>query len=161
MNTQIITTKPTSCTCCFSGDTLILMADCSTKRIDEIKIGEWIMSENGDTQQVGCDAQNNVDTYFILKTVEEHEITITGDHPVLTEQGWKQVKALVTGDKIKRAYISAQEEEFEEITSIEVKNEDRIMYNLICEDKPIIANGFVCSDFHMQYKMVLIEKYRK
>lgn len=161
MNTKYTLKTQTPCTCCFSDDTLILMADGTTKRIDEIKIGDWIMSLDGDTQEVECDTDNTVDTYFILKTAKGHEIKITGDHPVLTEQGWKQVKALVIGDKIKRAGCSEKEDEFEEIISIEVKNEERIMYNLICDEKPIIANGFVCSDFHMQYKMVLFEKYKK
>lgn len=161
MNKQILTTPPTSITCCFSSDTLILMADGSTKRINEIKIGDQIMSINEESQEVGCDTENMVEAYFILKTEKEHEITITGDHPVFTDNGWKQVKKLVAGDKLKRGYFTKDETEFEEITSIQVKNEQRIMYNLICDDNPIIANGFVCSDFHMQYKMELIEKYKR
>ena len=161
MKKQILTNTCNTDTCCFSADTLILMADMSQKRVDQIRTGEMIMSIDEEVQEVGCDVENTTDTYAIIKTANEHEITITGDHPVFTEDGWKQVKHLVVGDKLKRAYLLENGAEFEEITSIEWKEEKQTVYNLICEDKPMIANGFICSDFHMQYKLVLCEKYKK
>lgn len=161
MNKQILINPSTSITCCLAADTLILMGDGSHKRIEEIKTGDYILSINEEPQEVGCDTENEVETYFILKTEKERELIITGDHPVFTTKGWQQVKKLVTGDQLRYAYSTETAEEFEEIISIQVKNEKRKMYNLICDDMPLIANGFICSDFHMQYKMELMEKYKK
>lgn len=142
-------------TCCFSKDTCILMADGSTKYIDEVKIGEWVASTEGKVEEVCCDVENEVEEVYLLKTKQGHEIMITGDHPMMTDGDWKQVKELAIGNRLMRLETLGGESAYEELAIIEVIKEKRKMYNLICEDCAIIANGFVCSDFHMQYKMVL------
>lgn len=134
------------------------MADGRQKRVDEVKIGEWVASIDGKTEEVCCDVDNEVEEYFLLKTKEGHQIEITGDHPMMTPDGWKTVKELVVGDRLMRLESLEGEVTFDELTALTLIKEQRKMYNLICEDCAIIANGFVCSDFHMQYKLVLFSQ---
>lgn len=148
-------------TCCFSETTQILMADNTQKYITEIKIGDHIASINGETKEVGCDTQCQVEEYMILKTNQGHEIAITGEHPVLTDTGWKQVMTLVPGDKVACQDNPDGSYWYEEIISLELKKENKEMYNLICDDCAIIANGIVCGDFHVQYKMVMQNRFRR
>lgn len=148
-------------TCCFSETTQILMADGTQKYITEVKIGDSIASINGEVKEVGCDTQNHVGEYIILKTKEGHEFAITGEHPVLTDAGWKLVMTLVPGDRVACQDNPSDSYWYEEIISLEVKKENKEMYNLICDDCAIIANGIVCGDFHVQYKMVMQNRFRK
>lgn len=142
--------------CCFLADTFIRMGDGSEKKITDVRIGDLICTIDGDVQEVGCDTELTVDSYYIVETENRHEIKITGNHPMLTEDGWKKVEVLLVGDKV--VYISKGSNEiiFEKVKLIQMKEEKTTVYNLICEEKPLIVNGFVCSDFHMQYKMELI-----
>ena len=148
-------------TCCFSKTTKILTADSTQKYITDIKIGDFIASTNGETTEVGCDTQSQVEEYIILKTNQGHEIEITGEHPVLTDDGWKQVMALALGDKVACQDSLDDSYWYEEVVSLELKKENREMYNLICDDCAIIANGIVCGDFHVQYKMVMQNRFRR
>ena len=151
----------TSDICCFSETTQILMADSTQKYITDIKIGDLIASINSKTTEVGCDTQSQVEEYIILKTNQGHEIAITGEHPVLTDTGWKQVSALELGDKVACQDKLDENYWYEEVVSLELKKDNREMYNLICDDCAIIANGIVCGDFHIQYKMIMQNQFRR
>ena len=80
--------------CCIYEDTLITLADGSTKRADEIEIGDKIQSYNFDTNEIEIDTI----TQIIQRTREElitinfkdgTNIKLTNDHPLYTELGWK------------------------------------------------------------------------
>jgi len=81
-------TQPT----CLAGETLILMADATEKRIDELKIGDDIVSFNKNT------AMNEPSTIEGIVPVEHYDmidmmvdgvkITCTVDHPFLSDYGW-------------------------------------------------------------------------
>ena len=134
------------------------MADGSLKRVNDVKNGEWVASIDGKTEEVCCDVDNEVEDYFVLQTKAGHQIEITGEHPMMTPDGWKTVKELSVGDSVMRMEVLGGTSTFDEITVLTIVKERRKMYNLICEDCAIIANGFVCSDFHMQYKLVVLSR---
>lgn len=141
-------------TCCFTADTTITMADGTTKPITDIQIGEWVCSLNNEFREVGCNVENETDEYFILKSKQGYELKATGDHPILTNQGWKQMKQILKGDSVVRWDFLSDSRQYDEVTAVELIKEKRMMYNLICDDCAIIANGFVCGDFHIQYKLL-------
>ena len=80
--------------CCIIGDTLIAMADGSQKRIDEIVVGDEILSYNMDTGEVEVDY---VDALIVryreikvtITFTDGTSIKVTNDHPLLTTLGWK------------------------------------------------------------------------
>ena len=147
--------------CCFLADTWIRMADGSEKQITEVKIGDRIFTLGGQIQEVGCDTKQMVESYYLLRTESGHEIKITGNHPILTKDGWKIVKELSLGDSVMYMPRGKITGVFEGVTAHHKIIENVPVFNLICEEKPLIANGFVCSDFHMQYKMELIAQIKR
>lgn len=150
-----------TCTCCFTPSTRIFMADDSQKCIKEVRIGDKIASINGEIKEVGCDVQEEAEEYFVLKTKGGHKLELSGDHPVLTVNGWEQARTLRKGDKVACQDGALTEHYYEEVESLELKEEHSEMYNLICDDCAIIANGIVCGDFHVQFKLQFKMQFRK
>ncbi len=78
---------------CFAPDTLILMADGSSKKIKDIKIGDLVMGydfENGRASDVRVEKTYTVirDHYFVLNS----GLKVTAEHPFYAEEfGWKDV----------------------------------------------------------------------
>ena len=100
---------------CFAAGTPILMADNSFKPIDQLALGDKVLSYNQKEQtyipseitaiHLHKDAHDIVDMYFSSGLV----LTVTSDHPFLTAEGWKAIKPkyentlelLHEGDQIK------------------------------------------------------------
>lgn len=79
--------------CCVTGDSLITMADGSTKQIKDIVAGDKIMSYNFETKQM------EPTTVEVLTKIHRTQIVhvkfadgtmlkITPDHPMFSERGW-------------------------------------------------------------------------
>lgn len=79
--------------CCVSGDSLIAMADGTTKQIKDIVVGDKIMSYNFDTKQM---EPTTVEALTKIHRTQIVHITfadgtmlkITPDHPMFSERGW-------------------------------------------------------------------------
>lgn len=106
--------------CCFTNDTLITMADLSTKEINKIKVGDEILSYNPDTQQ---HETNEVDEVIIrvnrvmykyvlesgkeIRASQDHPFFVVGKgycsmNPQMTMNGYKSltgVQLVSVGDK--------------------------------------------------------------
>ncbi len=145
--------------CCYAPDTLILMADGTLKPVQDIENFEWILSTENEKKEVGCTTEEPAEEYYILKTEEGHEIRVTGEHPMMTDKGWKLVKRLEVGAKLARWNHVTETTKFDTLVSIEQKEYKGMVYNLICDDCAVVANGFVCGDFHVQYQMSVLSCY--
>ena len=80
--------------CCVYEDTLITLADGSTKRADEIVVGDKIQSYNFETGEIEVDTITDIiqRTRSELVTINFKDgtsIKLTNDHPLYTELGWK------------------------------------------------------------------------
>jgi hypothetical protein len=100
--------------CCFSGDTLITMADHSTKTINTIEVGDQILSYNPDTQELETNEVSEIITRVnrvMFEYILENGITIraSDDHPFfvvgkgyaslnpdLTMQGYRSLSDVMT-----------------------------------------------------------------
>ncbi|MFJ5989914.1 polymorphic toxin-type HINT domain-containing protein [Lentzea sp. NPDC092896] len=67
----------------FTGDTLVLMADGSTKRISEIEVGDQVLATDPETGAAG--ARDVVATIFSEGDKELVEVTVGGDSVVVTD----------------------------------------------------------------------------
>ena len=80
---------------CFTGDTLVTMADGSEKQIADVKIGEILL---------GMDGEENVVLEFDRPTVGGRDIFsfndgkpfVTHEHPFMTSNGWKSLSPHAT-----------------------------------------------------------------
>lgn len=94
---------------CFDGNTKILMADGTTKFIKNCKKGDKIISYNEKENKFEIDVVEKLHENLLLSSSEEmyelelenNEIVrVTGNHRVLTTDGWKMVKELTIDDEI-------------------------------------------------------------
>jgi RHS repeat-associated protein len=90
--------------CSFSGDTHVLMADGTTKPLEEIKVGDTVLATDPETGKQGPRKVTHLwihqDQLADLKLADGTEITTTEDHPFWnhTDQQWQQAQHLDRGD---------------------------------------------------------------
>ncbi len=91
---------------CVTGDTLV-STNLGLLRIEDIfsnKLKVKVLSDSrlSDViyQMPSRVLQTGKKQTYILKTIEGYELKLTGDHRVLTENGWVESQKLKTGDKI-------------------------------------------------------------
>lgn len=103
------------CIYCMSGDTRILMADGTTKQLEEIRTGDEIYGtvRRGHYRRY---AKTRVLAHWGVKkaayrvTLEDGTSLIAGgDHRFLTERGWKFVTGAMCGDR-QRPYLTTNNE---------------------------------------------------
>lgn len=94
---------------CVHPSSKIRMADNSEKRIDEIKVGDEVKTINEKTQQIENKPvvkihknliESNNQQMFKITMEDDSEIMLTGNHEVLTENGWKRTDELSMDDEI-------------------------------------------------------------
>jgi hypothetical protein len=107
--------------CCFTGDTLVTMADLSTKPIESIQVGDLILSYNPDTQQNETNEVSEIITRVNrvmyefhlengtnIRGSQDHPFYVVGKgycsmNPPMTMNGYKaltDVTFIAVGDKL-------------------------------------------------------------
>lgn len=98
---------------CFTGDTLVHMADGSLKRIDQVQKGDMVITSAIDSAYSKCGAAimtgvNEVNTYHMS---DGSEISMTKNHPVYTTDGWVLAEDLLPEHKIVKGTKCNQQSE--------------------------------------------------
>ena len=80
--------------CCVYEDTLITLADGTTKRADEIQTGDKILSYNFDTGEIEIDTVTRFvkverEELINIKFADGTNVKVTIDHPLFAELGWE------------------------------------------------------------------------
>lgn len=86
---------------CFPPETEVLMGDGSLRPIDQIGEGEMVLTREG-PQPVGQVITREVDEDLVELTVAGSYRILrgTGNHPVLTSQGFRELDAIETGEEV-------------------------------------------------------------
>jgi predicted phage terminase large subunit-like protein len=83
---------------CLDGDTRILMSDGSTKRLRDVVFGEYVATPDGARKVLASFCTGMQETIEIK--ANGNTIYITGNHPVMTEFGWKRADSISLTDSI-------------------------------------------------------------
>jgi hypothetical protein len=87
---------------CFAEDTQVLMADGSTKAIQDVREGDKVISDGHGTvltvTGLGRGAERG--KLFQLHTDKGHKVSVTSKHPVLTPRGSTAADSIRVGDKV-------------------------------------------------------------
>lgn len=84
--------------CCFDAGTKITMADYSLKNIEDIVVGDEIISYNENTKEFEIDKvtntiiKENSDDLVFIKLSNGAQIGMRAYHPLLTKDGWKSLR---------------------------------------------------------------------
>ena len=85
-------------TCCFDPDSQVLMADGSTKNIENIEKGDMVISLNEDTNEFEIQKvertiiKHNSDDLVYINLSNGDKIGMRAYHPLLTVDGWKSLR---------------------------------------------------------------------
>ncbi len=77
---------------CLVGETLVLMADGTEKRIDMVRVGDLVKTPTGSKRVIRF-LDQGVKEVWKVETGASH-ILATADHLVMTDRGWMQVDSL-------------------------------------------------------------------
>ena len=147
---------------CFTGETLITMADGSKKRIDSIVCDELVLSGNSG-QPVKVIAIDSVEGHFSLFGINGQSPFSTKSHCFLSDSGkritlnveeaiehkrWErsEMLALVEGSSLKTYDEVEKKITTTLVTSIDSSGSVLKVYNLTTSDHTFIVNGFSVSD---------------
>jgi predicted phage terminase large subunit-like protein len=77
---------------CLAGETLVLMADGTQKRIDMVRVGDMVATPRGPRRVIRF-LDQGIKEVWKLETSQSH-ILATADHLVMTDRGWTRVDNL-------------------------------------------------------------------
>jgi hypothetical protein len=86
---------------CFPPDAMVMLADGTEKRIDQVKEGELVASRKGNCL-VSQVFRRRTEEALYRVSVAGRVLELTGDHPVLTARGWLVARDLRVGDQVVR-----------------------------------------------------------
>jgi len=145
--------------CCFAAGTPVTMADGSTKPIEDVNVGDFVMTYNLDSGELESsevfELQQPIREGLYVITFENGKVLeITNDHPLYTDEGWAaiEVDAAIKGyalDKIEQLDVGdsvlQDDMAYSAVTRIEYEAGDVQTYTLkkVAKNKNFFANGFL------------------
>ncbi len=151
-------------TCCFDTGTKVLMADGTLKNIEEVHIGDMVMSLNEDTGEyipqrvTSTIIKHNSDDLVYVNLSNGERIGMRAYHPLLTTEGWKSLRPTLAETIMEAGKVELLEvgdiligyEENVKIVSIETRADipNYNTYNLSVEGyHNYIVNGVVAHNY--------------
>lgn len=139
--------------CLLPGTQILVNVDGTTKNIEDLQVGDTVITYNKG-KYVAAELDKVVDVkhnYYIDVTFEDNtKISISADHAILTEEGWKSYRPFLTEtpENIQPFYIGDKvliNGEYIKIKNIILNSKpDTVMYNIgVKGHNNYIANG-VC-----------------
>jgi intein/homing endonuclease len=131
---------------CLAENMRIQMADGSTREMNAVKIGDWILDEQHGSVLVTNVLSGMEEYIYCIKLNNHSALKATKEHPVLTENGFKRMMDLKAGDMVQGAYGP------QTVQSIEKEKYESVVYNLLLdsESHSMICEGIIVGDFSAQ-----------
>lgn len=131
---------------CFAEKTKIELADGSNLKIEDIRIGDMVITETGITHIMNtwCGIENEM---INILAEDGKIICVTKNQPMLTEKG------VIRAEKVSAGMLLKCSSGFSKVNQVE-KKEQMVVYNLDADGKSIYADGFLCGDFIVQNSLV-------
>lgn len=139
---------------CVAQGTLVFMADGSMKRVEDVAVGDEVLSFNLskikiEARKVVASKCNGVKKVYKVST-HDREILVTDNHPFLKGWEWTETKDLKIGNRV--CCISIWDEkivEWRQVDSVEYVGE-KPTYDIEVEDNHnFIANGFITHNSYL------------
>ena len=96
--TNSCTVTVVAASCCFDPGSQVLMADGTTKNIEDVDIGDMVMSLNEDTGEyiaqrvTNTITKHNSDDLVYVNLSDGTRVGMRAYHPLLTTEGWKSLR---------------------------------------------------------------------
>ena len=139
---------------CLAGGTEITMADGSLEAIEDVMVGETVLTKEGQALEVTSSTIGRENTIWEMITSNGKTVLLTDEHPLPTTEGIKLAKELKIGDQV---YSQEGLTSIERIGQIDFPKE--YVFNLYVnypdgginlDDRLFYANGILVGDNEMQ-----------
>ncbi|MGW7454266.1 polymorphic toxin-type HINT domain-containing protein [Streptomyces sp. NPDC054787] len=145
---------------CFLAGTLVLMADGSQKKIEEIEVGDSVLAADpvsGETEArpveklIRSEGDRELNTLSVVTSDGIDEITATREHPFWapSEQSWVEASALRPGmtlatDKGATVLIADNREFTEHVKTYNFSVADFHTYYVLAGETPVLTHNSTC-----------------
>lgn len=143
------------CSYCLDGNTSVLMADGSSKRLADVRVGDRVLGTEGRGRHRRLVETEVLDEWASYKPAyrvrlrDGTELVASGDHRFLTERGWKHVTTceehrrphLSTADHLVGAALQSNADL--RVVAVERLNDGQELRDLTTGTGDFIANGVV------------------
>jgi hypothetical protein len=137
---------------CFVAGTKVIMADGTSKNIEDVKIGDEILAQNGINKVIDYDRPLLGDRK--LYSFNNGKPFVTSEHPFMTIDGWKSINPIATFEENPDLNVETLNitdvilTQFDPITieniDIHDGNADQLLYNFILDgDHTYYADGYL------------------
>lgn len=92
---------------CLSAETLITLANRTKVRLDQIRVGDYLLNTQGSKSRVIAKAKTPEKQAYELELTTGQKIVGSADHPVLTRRGWITISQLTENDEV---YVDSAEQ---------------------------------------------------
>lgn len=138
---------------CFAKNTEILMENGTKRKIQEINIGDKVLSDQGAIRTIEDIYTGIEDRIIRIETKSGRKLLVTNNHPIETVQDIKCAQELRPGEILK---MNNGLEEIKFVNELEYKD---TVYNLKLDTPSmIVANDFIAGDFDMQNQNLSTEQ---
>lgn len=127
---------------CFDGDTLILMADGTSRPIDQVKVGDYILTKENDLSsklvaaKVTSTKQAQESGYLVIN----NQLKVTPDHKLWVNKSWMEAALIKVGDSL----TDSQNQQIK-VNSLEWVRGKFTVYNLTVDK----YNTFFAQNFYV------------
>lgn len=136
---------------CIVSGSLVTLADGTRKPIEKIQVGDKIVGMDADSKITSPSTVEKVlvhkdKVYFIdvLKTEDGSELQVTGNHPILTNAGWKSIDDIKVGDIIyEYSNITRVFKQTKVVSLIKNQSKTDVVYNLKTTTHNYVANDML------------------
>lgn len=133
---------PTSMAACVTAETLVTLADGSRSRIDQLSVGDQLLSTAGYGNPIAEvrireNAQIREIHYGAIFGVEQNSLRVTNDHRVWVDGiGWKAALNVEVGD-----WLHGDDGRLWQVSEISIPEERETVYTLHMEDDGVFFGG--------------------
>jgi len=133
---------------CFLEDSKVLMADGSSKNIQDIKKGDLIKSQaDNETELTEKEVLGNIESKAHSYAIINKLLRLTIDEKLLTQKGFKPIKDIRILD-----CVYTYEGNFQKISSIEYIVDDKLVYNLDIGSNSFFVDGYLIGGLTIKNK---------
>ena len=132
---------------CLTGDTLIIMSDGSLKRLDEIKIGEYVLHFDFNTKtlvpcmvaRIDAGKHRTSDTYELFEFEDNIVLKVVKGHMVYNQE-IQHMKNIMTWEIGEHAYTV--DGKFVKLINRKTVNETVLHYNMFVDSGPVYGTNY-------------------
>ena len=135
---------------CLAQDTLVSMGNGFKRKIQNVRVGEYVMTQNGKARVMNSWSGRG-DNMMCLTMEDKSCLFLTADHPVCTTSGWKKAKEIVEGELLVREQKKRSNLEVK-VVKVEKAASNNVVYNLSTKGKEheFFAEGILVGDMERE-----------